>query len=541
MLLFIKGRNRMKYLVGNIRVSLDEDVGSLKRIAAKKLKVNEKDISKFKIVKESVDARRKPDISLVYSLLVEIGGKAAVHGDSDIRLVEDEKVEPLKPGEKTLESRPIVVGMGPAGMFAALTLAQNGYRPLVIERGERVDKRTAIVHRYWTTGELDTETNVQFGEGGAGTFSDGKLTTRINDRRCERVLEEFHKSGAPDEILYKAKPHIGTDILKNVVTDLRNRIIQAGGEIRFNTKLTSLKIRDGRVRGVVVNDTEEIPADVVILAIGHSARDTYEALLGCGVEFCPKPFSIGVRIEHPQELINNAQFGRAASHPRLGPADYQLFCKMGERTVYTFCMCPGGLVVASASEPESIVTNGMSEFARDRENANSALVVSVGPQDFGSSHPLAGVAFQRKWERLAYELGGSDNSAPVQRLEDFITGKASAGMGSVKPSYTGKTRPADLNLCLPPFVTIPMKESIGYFDRKIKGFGMKDAVLTGVETRTSSPVRITRNDSLEAVGVNGLYPAGEGAGYAGGIVSAAVDGIRVAEQVIKTYRQPKGE
>jgi len=533
-----RGRNRIKYIINNIRVSLDEDIDGLKRIAAKKLKINEKDINKFKIVKESVDARRKPDISLVYSLMVEIDGKAAVYGDADIRLVEDGGIETLTPGEKPLRSRPIVVGMGPAGLFAALILAQNGYRPLVIERGERVDRRTAIVQRYWETGELDTETNVQFGEGGAGTFSDGKLTTRINDRRCERVLEEFHKSGAHDEILYKSKPHIGTDILKNVVADLRNRIIQAGGEVRFNTKLTSLKIRDGRIMGIVVNDGEEIPADVVILAIGHSARDTYEVLFGCGVEFCPKPFSIGVRIEHPQELINNAQFGRAAGHAKLGPADYQLFYKTGERTVYTFCMCPGGGVVASASEPESVVTNGMSEFARDKENANSALVVSVGTQDFGSNHPLAGVAFQRYWERLAYKVGGGNNSAPVQRLEDFIQGRASVRMGSVKPSYTGRTQPTDINLCLPSFVTNPMKESISYFERKIRGFGMKDAVLTGVETRTSSPVRITRDDSLEAVGIKGLYPTGEGAGYAGGIVSAAVDGIRVAEQVIKTYRQP---
>ncbi|MEG6613794.1 FAD-dependent oxidoreductase [Pseudoclostridium thermosuccinogenes] len=528
----------MKYIINNIRVSLDDDIEDIKRIAAKKLKISVKDIKNFKIAKESVDARRKPDISLVYSLLVEIEGKAAVHGDGDVRIVEDAKDEPLVPGELPLNNRPVVVGLGPAGMFAALTLAQNGYRPLVIERGERVDRRTEIVHRYWETGELDVETNVQFGEGGAGTFSDGKLTTRINDRRCEKVLEEFHKSGAHDEILYKSKPHIGTDVLKNVVADLRNRIIDAGGEVRFNTKLTSLKIRDGKLVGIVVNDGEEIPADVVILAIGHSARDTYEALLNCGVEFKPKPFSIGVRIEHPQEIINHAQFGKAAGHAKLGPADYQLFYRTGDRTVYTFCMCPGGVVVASASEMESIVTNGMSEFARDKENANSALVVSVEPQDFGSSHPLAGVAFQRNWERLAYKVGGSNNSAPVQRLEDFILGQATTRLGSVSPSYTGKTKMSDINLCLPSFVTNPMKESISYFDRKLKGFGMKDALLTGVETRTSSPVRITRGDTLEAIGIKGLYPSGEGAGYAGGIVSAAVDGIRVAEQIIKTYRQP---
>jgi uncharacterized FAD-dependent dehydrogenase len=349
------------------------------------------------------------------------------------------------------------------------------------------------------------------------------------------VLDEFYAFGAPEEIQYKAKPHIGTDVLKKVVVNMRKRIIELGGEVKFKSKVTSVCIKDGKITGVVVNNSENIEAEVVVLATGHSARDTYGSLFESGIEFAQKPFSVGVRIEHPRELINQAQYGEASAHARLGAADYQLFYKTNDRTVYSFCMCPGGIVVASASEPHMIVTNGMSEFARDRENANSALVVSVGPGDFGSSHPLAGIEFQRMWERLAFTAGGSCNAAPVQRLEDFIDGKVSSKVGAVRPSYTGETRLADINLCLPGFIAIPMKESIKYFDDRLKGFGIKDALLTGVETRTSSPVKIPRTETLEASKVRGLYPTGEGAGYAGGIVSAAVDGIRVAEQIIKTY------
>lgn len=526
----------MKLVINNIRLSLDDDVQALKTAASRKLKIDAAHFKSFRIARESVDARRKPNISMVYSIVVETVSTVKLPKDNDIREIEDPGSEPLVPGSVKLNSRPVIVGTGPAGLFAGLLLSQNGYKPLILERGDCVEKRTLKVSRYWETGELDIETNVQFGEGGAGTFSDGKLTTRINDRRCDRVLEELYNSGAHAEILYKSRPHIGTDVLKNVVTNMRKRIEQYGGEIRFNSKVTSVRMKDNRISCVVVNDREEIPADVVILAIGHSARDTYENLLHCGISFIQKPFSIGVRIEHPQEIIDRAQYGEAAGHPALGAADYQLFHKTGERTAYSFCMCPGGVVVASASEPGMIVTNGMSEFARDKENANSALVVSVGPGDFGDSHPLAGIYFQREWEMLAYEAGGGGNCAPVQRLEDFMAGKNSGKLGVVRPSYTGKVRAADINLCLPSAVTGLMKESIGVFDKKLKGFGMKDAVLTGVETRTSSPVRIPRGDSLEAEGIRGLYPAGEGAGYAGGIVSAAVDGIRVAEQVIKTYR-----
>ncbi|MCX7843739.1 MAG: FAD-binding protein [Clostridia bacterium] len=525
----------MKYAISNIRVSLDTEAEELKRIAARKLGTGIKDITSLRITKESVDARRKPNISLVYSILVETSALIKSITDRDVRPVEEAPYEPIVPGNMRLKNRPVVVGSGPAGLFAALVLAQQGYKPLLVERGESVEKRTEAVHKYWKTGELNPNSNVQFGEGGAGTFSDGKLTTRINDRRCEIVLGELHKSGAQEEILYKARPHIGTDVLKSVVVNIRNRIVQYGGEVRFEAKLTSVRARNGRVEGIVINGSELIDTEVVVLAIGHSARDTFQVLLEQGVSFIPKPFSIGVRIEHPQEIINKAQYGTASVHHRLGAADYQLFYKTAGRTVYSFCMCPGGIVVASASEQNTIVTNGMSEFARDRENANSAVVVSVEPKDFGGNHPLSGVEFQRRWERLAFEAGGRDNSAPVQRLEDFLLGRASIGMGAVKPSYTGSTKPSDMSACLPAFVVEPMREAIGYFDGKLKGFGMKDAVLTGVETRTSSPVRMTRGDSLEAEGMKGLYPCGEGAGYAGGIMSAAVDGIRVAEQIVRTY------
>jgi uncharacterized FAD-dependent dehydrogenase len=528
----------MKYIINNIRLGLDEGMDILKGKAAKRLGTSCSSLSGFRVVKESIDARRKPDIYLVYSVIAEIDGKARISSDGSIReLEENDEWEPV-PGNIRLNNRPVIVGSGPAGIFAGLVLSMNGYRPIILERGASLEQRIKAVSRYWEKGELDTETNVQFGEGGAGTFSDGKLTTRINDRRCERVLKEFFESGAHEEILYKAKPHIGSDVLRSVVVNMRERIIQSGGEFRFESKLTSLIIKDGKVRGAVINGSETIDTDVLILAAGHSARDTYSELYRIGVRFIQKPFSIGVRIEHPQELINMAQYGKAAGHHRLGAADYQLFFKTGGRTVYSFCMCPGGVVVASASEKETIVTNGMSEFARDRENANSALVVSVNPEDFDSSHPLAGIDFQRVWEKLAFKAGGRNNAAPVQKLGDFISGVRSKSWGRVKPSYTGNISSADLNMCLPGFVTGPMKESIAFFDRRIRGFGMQDALLTGVETRTSSPVRIPRGETLEAEGIAGLYPAGEGAGYAGGIVSAAVDGIRIAEQVIKTYARP---
>lgn len=524
----------MKVIISNIILGLEDGQRALEEQAARRLKLKPGDLQKIKIVKQSVDARKKPGIRLVYSISCEVSNRLKIPKDNDIRILNDIKEEPICPGSSQLSGRPIIVGTGPAGIFCALVLAQNGYRPIVVERGGPVEERSQRVEHYWKTGELDTETNVQFGEGGAGTFSDGKLTTRINDARCEKVLQEYHRFGAPEEILYKAKPHIGTDNLKQVVVNMRKEIEKLGGTVLFNTKMVDLLVKDGKVCGISTSSQGEIASNAIVLAVGHSARETFEMLHAKGVPFEQKPFSIGVRIEHPQSMIDTAQYGSAAGHPAVGVADYQLFCKLGERTAYSFCMCPGGIVVASASENNSIVTNGMSEFKRDRDNANSALVVSVGPGDFGSRHPLAGIAFQRQWERLAFQAGGSDSSAPVQRLGDFLEGRA-GGIGGVKPSYTGSSRCADINDCLPHYVTGAMKESIPFFDRRLKGFGLPDAILTGVETRTSSPVRIPRTENLDCTGFPGLYPAGEGAGYAGGIVSAAVDGIRIAEQIIRTY------
>lgn len=525
----------MKLMLTDIRLPVTCGLDELKERSSKLLGVRTSEFQKFKIVKEAIDARKKPDVSRVYSVFAEIPKACRYKKSRHVREVAEEKNEPIVPGHKKLDARPVIVGSGPAGIFAALTLASQGYRPLVLERGQSVEKRDAVIKSYWDTGVLDTECNVQFGEGGAGTFSDGKLTTRINDRRCEKVLQQFYEAGASEDILYKAKPHIGSDVLRTVVANMRARLIEMGGEIRFGAKVTSLIIKGGRAVGVVVNGDTEIEAGVVVLAIGHSARDTFSSLLKSGVNMVQKPFSIGVRIEHPQKMINLVQYGSEEIAALLGAADYQLFCRTGDRTAYTFCMCPGGVVVAAASEKDTIVTNGMSYYARDGENANSAFVVSIGPEDFGSSHALAGVEFQREWEKRAFILGGGNGAAPVQRLEDFVSGRVTTALGSVKPSYTGKTSFADLNCCLPGFVTSSMKTAIPVFDKKLKGFGLKDAVLTGVETRTSSPVRITRGATLEAEGISGLYPAGEGAGYAGGIVSAAVDGIRIAEQIIMTY------
>lgn len=527
----------MKLLVSNIILGLDDGQKELEILVAKKLKIRLQNIKNIKIIKQSVDARKKPGIRLVYSISCEVLDGIRVPNSSDVRILEQVQEEVLIPGSREIDGRPLVIGTGPSGIFCGLILAQNGYRPVIIERGGNVEERTKKVEQYWKCGELDTDTNVQFGEGGAGTFSDGKLTTRINDSRCDKVLHEYNRFGAPDEILYKAKPHIGTDILKNVVVNMRREIERLGGTVLFNTKAIDINIRDGKVCGVLTDTHSNIDTNVVVMAIGHSARDTFDMLYNKGVPFEQKPFSIGVRIEHPQSLINTAQYGAASGHPSLGAADYQLFHKQKERTAYSFCMCPGGLVVASASEQNSIVTNGMSEYKRDRENANSALVVSVGSSDFATSHPLGGIEFQRKWEGLAYKIGGNNGSAPIQRLVDFIENKVGS-IGSVKPSYTGKSQCADINECLPHYVTSCIKESIGYFDKRLKGFGMGDALLTGVETRTSSPVRIPRNEFFECVGIAGLYPAGEGAGYAGGIVSAAVDGIKIAQQIIKTFAVP---
>ncbi|OHD80870.1 MAG: hypothetical protein A2355_13805, partial [Spirochaetes bacterium RIFOXYB1_FULL_32_8] len=464
---------------------------------------------------------------------VEVDGEVPITLCSDIKPFVLQSKKLISLGTEKIFNRPVIIGSGPAGLFAALKLSEYGYSPILFERGDCVEDRTRAVDNYWKTGILDVESNVQFGEGGAGTFSDGKLTTRINDERCNEVLDVFRDSGVSDDILYKAKPHIGTDKLKDVLAYIKRKIISNGGDIRFRSKITDIKIVNGKLVGVVINENEIIDTEIVVLAIGHSARDTFEMLKNKNIQMTRKAFSIGVRIEHPQELINKAQFGKFANHPRLGAAEYQLFKKIGDRTVYSFCMCPGGVVVAAASEENSIVTNGMSEYARDRMNANSALVVSVTPDDYGSNDPLAGMYFQRLLERKAFDVGGG--AAPVQKVGDFIAGRKSIKIGSVIPSYTGSTACSDINNILPEFITSGMKDGIIQFNSMLKGFGLNESIITGVETRTSSPVRIERDEYCQSININGLFPCGEGAGYAGGIMSAAVDGIRVSECIINKF------
>ncbi|HWI54952.1 MAG TPA: NAD(P)-binding protein [Desulfobacteria bacterium] len=534
----------MVYRVNEVRVDIDRDGTDISREIAKKISVPVENIVDYKIVRKALDARKKDRLLFVYTVDVTLSARGVKivsrRRNSGLIQVFSELETELLPGDVPLGARPIVVGAGPAGIFAALTLARYGYRPLVFERGQDVETRTREVEEFWVNRLLNTESNVQFGEGGAGTFSDGKLTTRINDPMVRKVLEDFVDAGAPEEILYLHKPHIGTDKLKIVVKNLRSLLQNLGGTIYFGSRVTGLLTTEGRVSGVVVNGTQEIPAKAVIMAIGHSARDTYEMLYeaGCAVE--QKAFAIGVRIEHPQGLVDSAQYGRFAGHPKLGAADYQLVYKNKDldRAAYTFCMCPGGHVVAAASEDSTVVTNGMSDYSRDSGVANSAVVVSVKPDDFLSGHPLAGIEFQRNWEKAAFKVGGSNYNAPAQLAGDFLAGRGSTGLeeapwATYKPGLT----PGDLHDCLPGYVTSMLEEAVRDFDRKLKGFALPEAVLTGVETRTSAPVRLVRDENREAADLKGLYPAGEGAGFAGGIVSAAVDGIRVAEAVIQRYRK----
>lgn len=523
--------------VSGLRLSLDEGEKELIKKLAEKLGVRKRDIVSLQIARKSIDARRK-NVSFVYTVDVAVRDERKVLSrccDPSVAMAPDLRYRYVEPGEEKLRHRPVIVGTGPSGLFAGLILSQMGYRPLILERGEDVDARLKKVRRFWGEGSLDEESNVQFGEGGAGTFSDGKLTTLIRDPRCRKVLEEFVEAGAPQEILYLNKPHIGTDLLVRVIKNLRQRIIAHGGEIRFRAKVTDLEIRDGRIAGVVVNGEDVIPCEVVLLGIGHSARDTFAMLHRRGVLLAQKPFSIGVRIEHPQALIDAAQYGDFAGDPRLGAADYKLvYHSPHGRSAYTFCMCPGGYVIAAASEAGGVVTNGMSEYRRDGKNANSALLVGVGPGDYGSDHPLAGVEFQRRWERLAFELAGSNYYAPVQLVGDFLLDRPSSQFGAVSPTYRPGVAFVELKRCLPSYVVETLREAIRSFDSKLTGFAMADAVLTGVETRSSSPVRILRDEGYQA-NVRGLYPIGEGAGYAGGIMSAAVDGIKAAEKVAQKY------
>ncbi|ATD53991.1 NAD(P)/FAD-dependent oxidoreductase [Clostridium chauvoei] len=530
----------MAIRINNIILKIDEDTELLKKKVAKKLRISENEIKSLKIIKESLDARKKNDIKFTYCVDIEHSNEKKLVNklkDKDVKLEDKEYDTEIEFGDKKLQNRPVVVGLGPAGLFAALLLAEKGYKPLLIERGEDVDKRTETVDKFWKTGELNLESNVQFGEGGAGAFSDGKLTTRIKDKRCDYVLGELVKAGAPEEITYVGKPHVGTDILKEVVKNIREKIKSLGGEVLFSSKLEDIKSENNKVKSIIVNG-KEIPCEALVLAIGHSSRDTYEMLNKQGVFMEPKAFAIGVRIEHPQELINKSQYGEAHEHPRLKAAEYRLTYQSEKlkRAVYSFCMCPGGVVVAAASEKDRLVSNGMSYHARDLDNANSALVVTVGPEDFEGDSPLRGMEFQRHYESLAYKLGGGKYKAPVQLVGDFMEDRVSTELGKVIPSYTAGYEFRDLRKCLPPYVIEALKEGINNFDKKIKGYGNKDAVLTGIETRTSAPVRITRTETLESISMEGLYPTGEGAGFAGGIISAAVDGLKVAERIINKFK-----
>ena len=509
----------------------------IKKAVMAELRIKEMSIKNIMIRRKSLDARKKDDIHYIYTVDVELaeGDKIIKNikkrkGGADISVSPYKKYE-LPKGEIKEGKCPVVAGFGPAGMFAALVLAEKGMCPIVIERGKDVDSRTEDVEKFWNGGKFDPESNVQFGEGGAGTFSDGKLTTRIKDPRSSFVTDEFIEAGAPEEIAYEAKPHIGTDKLKGVVKNIRKKIIELGGEVRFECRLSAIESTDGRVTAVIT-DKGKIETDSLVLAVGHSARDTFYELAEEGITLEKKPFAVGVRIEHRQSNISRAQYGEAAK--LLPPADYMLtYTTKAGRGVYTFCMCPGGYVVAAASEEGRLVVNGMSEYARDSENANSALLVQVGPEDFPSDNVLAGVEFQRRIEEKAFKAGGGDYSAPIQRLGDFMEGRVSEKEGDVHHSYRPGTRFTDLNDVLPEFVCDSIKEAIPALGRKLSGFDSPDAIMTGAETRSSSPVRIVRDDSGQSVSLKGLYPTGEGAGYAGGIVSAAVDGVRQAENIIK--------
>ena len=521
--------------IRDISLPAAHSVSQLDFEAAKLLRVQNSAVRQVKIVKKSIDARKKPDIRVIYTVDVKVNGneekilKKSGCKKASIAPWFSYKVKQVRGEGK----RPVIVGFGPAGMFAGLVLAMAGARPLILERGEDAQSRHEKVQKFWETGELDPWSNVQFGEGGAGTFSDGKLNTGVNNPRIQWILEQFVLAGARENILYDAKPHVGTDVLLNVVQSIRHGIISLGGEVRFNTRVAGLKAGNGAVTGVELEDGTVIETDQVILAIGHSARDTFRMLETLGVPMEPKPFSMGVRIEHPQSLVDRSQYG--CENPALPPADYKLVCHLDNETVYTFCMCPGGYVVAAASEEGGVVTNGMSYADRDGENANAALLVTVNPADFPYPGPLGGAEWQREIEERAYRVSGSYR-APAQTVGDFLRGVPSIGPGAVQPTYRPGVYWCDIHEVLPEKITNALAQGIVNLDGRLKGFASSDAVLTAPETRSSSPVRIVRGkDGMSQL--RGLYPAGEGAGYAGGIMSAAVDGMMAAEAVIQTLTE----
>jgi uncharacterized protein len=532
----------------DIKLPLDHAEEALLAAIRAKLHIGAQAVRGYSVFRRGYDARKRGAIQLIYTLDVDVADEAKLlqrfADDPHVRATPDTNYRFVAEGPEGMVHRPVVIGMGPCGLFAGLLLAQMGFRPIILERGKAVRERTKDTWDLWRKRNLHPESNVQFGEGGAGTFSDGKLYSQISDPHHygRKVLTEFVKAGAPEEIIYVSKPHIGTFRLVTMVETMRNTIESLGGEIRFEHRADDLLIEtdaQGKryVRGVMLANGEQIRTDHVVLALGHSARDTFEMLHKRGVYLEAKPFSIGFRVEHPQSMIDRARFGPQAGHPLLGAADYKLVhhCRNG-RSVYSFCMCPGGTVVAAASEPGRVVTNGMSQYSRNERNANAAIVVGIEPSDFvpydGSGSPLAGIALQRHWESRAFELGGGTYEAPGQLVGDFVAGRASTAFGEIQPSYKPGVHLTDLAHALPDYAVEAIREAMPAFDRKIKGFGRHDAIFTGVETRTSSPVRVRRNDDdYQSLNTRGLFPAGEGAGYAGGILSAGVDGIRVAEAV----------
>ncbi|MBU1722457.1 MAG: NAD(P)/FAD-dependent oxidoreductase [Gammaproteobacteria bacterium] len=529
--------------ITELRLPLEHLAEALPTAIAERLGIAPADLLDFTVFKRGYDARKRDAIVLVYTIDATLTDETAILE----KFVQDQHVKPAPDttykfvghAPENVQQRPVIVGFGPCGIMAGLLLAQMGFRPIILERGKKVRERTKDTWGLWRNNQLNPESNVQFGEGGAGTFSDGKLYSQIKDPKHygRKVLSEFVKAGAPEEILYVSKPHIGTFRLVKMVENIRNEIEALGGEIRFQQQVTDVLIDDGHLRGVVLASGEQIRTDHVVLALGHSARDTFKMLFERGVFMEQKPFSLGFRIEHPQALIDQARFGKHAGNELLGAADYKIVhhAKNG-RSVYSFCMCPGGQVVAATSEEGRVVTNGMSQYSRAERNANAGIVVGVTPEDY-PGNPLAGLEFQRQWESRAYELGGGNYEAPGQLVGDFIKGIPSTQLGAVEPSYQPGVNLTDLATSLPGYAIEAIREALPAFERQIKGFSMYDAVLTGVETRTSSPLRITRGQDMQSLNVKGLYPAGEGAGYAGGILSAGVDGIRIAEAVANEMLQ----